>query len=170
MDEDAFLRAIIAAPLDALPRLVFADWLGEHSRFAEEAGQRWAANNGPKRPLKPGPFQTKSGQMVEAIGGWYRGDDMAFAWTPEHCHLPDVFWKVGTYNIYRFSHSTPPANWPTLPESWLGWEREFMASCKNIVWKDGRPVRRKTRIPGDLPDSLQAWHSAAGTLGEDDQE
>ena len=29
-DEDALLRAVIAAPEDNAPRLVFADWLDEH--------------------------------------------------------------------------------------------------------------------------------------------
>jgi uncharacterized protein (TIGR02996 family) len=31
-DEDAFLRAIAAAPADDAPRLVYADWLDEHGR------------------------------------------------------------------------------------------------------------------------------------------
>ena len=31
-DEDALLAAIIAAPDDDTPRLVYADWLDEHDR------------------------------------------------------------------------------------------------------------------------------------------
>jgi uncharacterized protein (TIGR02996 family) len=30
MDDDAFIRAILAAPADDLPRLVYADWLDDH--------------------------------------------------------------------------------------------------------------------------------------------
>jgi uncharacterized protein (TIGR02996 family) len=39
-DRDAFLRAIRDRPDDALPRLIFADWLDEHGHAGEAAWLR----------------------------------------------------------------------------------------------------------------------------------
>ena len=39
-DEAAFLAAIGEQPADALPRLIFADWLDEHGRADEAAWLR----------------------------------------------------------------------------------------------------------------------------------
>jgi uncharacterized protein (TIGR02996 family) len=45
-DDLAFLDAICDRPFDAYPKRVYADWLGNHHRPAEEAFWRWAADAG----------------------------------------------------------------------------------------------------------------------------
>lgn len=45
-DERCFLDDINAAPADLTTRLVYADWLADRGRTAEEAGWRWAAAAG----------------------------------------------------------------------------------------------------------------------------
>ena len=47
---EPFLRAIEAAPDDPLPKLLFADFLGEHGD-ARAAGLRWLVDQG-KRPAR----------------------------------------------------------------------------------------------------------------------
>jgi uncharacterized protein (TIGR02996 family) len=37
MTEEAFLKAMLAAPLDSSPRLIYADWLDEQGRQDEAA-------------------------------------------------------------------------------------------------------------------------------------
>jgi uncharacterized protein (TIGR02996 family) len=44
--EQGFLAAVCAGGLDELPKLVYADWLGERTRVDEEDFWRWAAGAG----------------------------------------------------------------------------------------------------------------------------
>lgn len=48
-----FLEAIADRPGDALPRLIFADWLEERGYDREASWQRWSAATG-IRPLRSG--------------------------------------------------------------------------------------------------------------------
>lgn len=42
-EAEPFVRAIAARPADALPRLIYADWLDEHELAKEAAEQRQAS-------------------------------------------------------------------------------------------------------------------------------
>lgn len=47
-EEEAFWQSIGVDPFDQLPRLVFADWLEERSRYDEAAALRATADRSPK--------------------------------------------------------------------------------------------------------------------------
>jgi uncharacterized protein (TIGR02996 family) len=51
-DEDAFLRAILAAPTDNLPKLVYADWLEEHAQPDKAAFIRAVVADAKSRPVR----------------------------------------------------------------------------------------------------------------------
>src|SRR5579871_2624721 len=57
-DHDAFLRAILAAPADDAPRLIYADWLEEAGRPARAAFIRvqCALDAGPPDPARREPL------------------------------------------------------------------------------------------------------------------
>ena len=106
---EPFLAAIVAAPGDALPRLIFADWLSEQGWDAEAAGQRWAAREG-KYP------------RVGRPGGWFTSDA---EWHP-YCLLPiDVFWPNELWNSDTEYYAV------TEP---LDCERWFLHRCGELRW------------------------------------
>jgi uncharacterized protein (TIGR02996 family) len=82
-DADAFLRAIVAAPGDALPRIVFADYLDELGLVAEALGQRWAAKHG-KRPCRQHECDLSSG------GWWTDGPSCDTYRIPNPSRLPEI--------------------------------------------------------------------------------
>src|SRR5262249_15688074 len=49
---ETFLRAILTRPGNAMPRLIFADWLEERGYVPEASGERWRAEN-PGAPWPP---------------------------------------------------------------------------------------------------------------------
>jgi uncharacterized protein (TIGR02996 family) len=74
-DERALLRACAAAPADDLPRLVYADWLDEHSRFEQAAVVRWqvAAARPDTDPIRRHELLAQAdAQLVEYADDWER--------------------------------------------------------------------------------------------------
>ena len=118
-----FLKAIAAAPGDALPRLIFADWLDEQGRDAEAAGQRWAARHG-KYP---------NGDGI----GWYG----RFSYrASKHNNLPAAFW------IGFFSGAADPLY--DGSGSAVDEEQRFLSRCAKLTWAaDGEPAGVAPEVP-----------------------
>lgn len=75
-DEAAFLRAILAAPDDDLPRLVYADWLEEHGKAKLAERIRRQVGNGKTfkiNGLRGFQTGTASGAGNEELVTWRRG-------------------------------------------------------------------------------------------------
>lgn len=81
-DTEPFLRAIVAAPEDALPRLMFADWLEEHGFDKEAAYHRRVSKNPPMRQYDDLDSATRICPCGQSISG---GTDHEWEeWTKAH--------------------------------------------------------------------------------------
>ena len=114
-EAEPFLQAIAERPGDAIPRLVFADWLEERGYHREAAGQRWAAAN------EKTPYHSARGY----VWGHIWGPTM-----PRTQHeLPLPFRKLDpTIVCYQ----------PTAVDA----ERKYLAVCARLAWHEssGAPV------------------------------
>jgi uncharacterized protein (TIGR02996 family) len=108
----AFVRAIADRPGDALPRLVFADWLDERGHSREAAGQRWAARHG------------KYAQRLPS--GWLRWLIRSKP-SASPCNLLPMFTRTALSRRWDF-------------ETAFDSEHVFLAACAQLDWQpDGEP-------------------------------
>jgi uncharacterized protein (TIGR02996 family) len=147
-DLNAYLQAIVARPGDGLPRLVFADWLGERGLTKGEAGQRWAAR------LEKAPFRGDS------FSGWMNADA---DYDPQYeRRLPPS----------EATHQIPPALPGFLfdkvqavvwraglglhPRTPLAAEASFLLACSLVDWDEGGNPRPRVRLPEGNAE-LESW-------------
>lgn len=127
----SFLKQL-AERRDELDRLIFAEWLEEHSLDAEAAGQRWAAATH-RWPVPEGSMPTLFG------GGWYT-EDASGKEIPSWAKLPmNIFW--------------PNQSWAVMSEysnirEGFDCEAWFLNKCSTIIWENDQPIR--TRYPYGL--------------------
>jgi uncharacterized protein (TIGR02996 family) len=101
--DEAFLQTIREAPGDATPKLVYADWLGEHERPDEEHLWRWLA----KRGLWPAP---RSRYPATANRSSHKvREECRWAWYPE----------VGAHDVCfdRYRSGKPIPRVAVLPQA-----------------------------------------------------
>lgn len=119
LDPTPFLAALVAAPGDPLPLLVFADYLEGRGEREWAMGCRWAARHG-KRPARAD--NTKG-----YAGGWYPLDA---GYTPWVCRLPLV---MPSDNVFVAGGTTDKS----LIRCW----RLFLDWAAARTWgDDGEPV------------------------------
>lgn len=98
-DENALLAAVIAAPDDDLPRLVYADWLDEHGR-AERAefirGQCFMARA--RSDPRAKPERAVWGRRVRALAAANQS-----SWVGELPDIPGVVWGAFARGFVEFA-------------------------------------------------------------------
>lgn len=176
-DEQCFLDDINTAPADLTTRLVYADWLADRGRTAEEAGWRWAAaagltpvrtegdcpetyppnpNTGSSRYYAPSlpPRSAALAGRVELRWRWFRSGYPARDWAVSAV-LPDpvvaVYVKVPPREISSRS-------WRVLrDEGWLWWARTPAGSLRLLaaLYRNCPPVVKR---------QVSGWRGGAASL------
>jgi uncharacterized protein (TIGR02996 family) len=97
-DHDSFLRAILAAPADDAPRLVYADWLEESARTARAAFIRVQCALAAGRstvPTDPALRDELQRQQAAIVSGHLLRWDREFAAAAGLKRVPDGYWDWG---------------------------------------------------------------------------
>jgi uncharacterized protein (TIGR02996 family) len=97
-DHDTFLRAILAAPFDDAPRLVYADWLEESARTARAAFIRVQCALAAGRSgaaVNPGVRDALHRQQAVIVSGHLLRWDREFATAAGLGRVPDGYWDWG---------------------------------------------------------------------------
>jgi uncharacterized protein (TIGR02996 family) len=127
-----FLAAVCDRPFDAYPKRVYADWLGDHHRPAEEAFWRWAADAGRE------PHGPNSPSHIPSEECWDWWSDRSKTHTPTDKEygpstIPGDFFHAMPWNgpfppLYRVENSktmnyrefpTKQAAWTALRDAWV---------------------------------------------------
>jgi uncharacterized protein (TIGR02996 family) len=136
-DGAALLRAILAAPADDAPRLVYADWLEENAT-ADHVGPCPECGGKPRRKL----IETNSGYRYQDLACWCAGRRFAvpgngFAERAEFIRVQCALARLDAAHTMRHG--------PTADH------------CPNC--REARPLRRREQeLWGDYPDSTMRDH------------
>jgi uncharacterized protein (TIGR02996 family) len=148
-DETAFLTALAANPYDQLARLVYADWLADHDRYADEGRQRALAEG--YEALREGGYKPREGGPTLHVGKHYPYE----WWAADRRHkrervacydIPEGWFALidggtRTRSARRCIRSTsPPSRTPWTPRPWRS------ASCRPTAVRNYCPPKRQLRM------------------------
>lgn len=168
MDErEALNRAVVAAPDDDLPRLVFADWLEEHDESAYAAFVRAQVELANTRPWEPFAVRLRHREPALVTGGpWWsalpRVDGYGLKWHPEFAFRRGFAWGLIVRDVATFFAEAPrlfevaPIGQLHLPSATLDQWKHFAAQpwlprVKSLHFYGTRTPIEPVRVFCDAP-------------------